>query len=60
MDRTKLTEYAQELLRAHGDQAEAEAAKKAARCSEDGNTDQAAMWNSVRSVIAEMRGPRAT
>lgn len=60
MDATKIAEYADHLLNAHGDKAEAEAAKKASALASEGKDDEAAQWQKVRETIARRRGPRST
>ena len=57
MDATKIAEYARQLLDAHGDGAEAEAAQKASGFAAAGDTVQADHWQKIRAAIAEMRGP---
>ena len=57
MNATKINEYARQLLDAHGDKAEAEAAQKATGFEEAGDTVQAEHWKKIRAAIAEMRGP---
>ena len=58
METTKIAEYARALYEAHGDRAEAEAAQKAKRCDEEGNSAEADTWRAVRTAISEMRGAR--
>jgi len=60
MDAIKIAEYARQLLSAHGDKAEAEAAQKAGAAEKAGNADDADLWNKVRAAIATMRGPHAS
>lgn len=60
MDATKIAEYARQLLAAHGDKAEAEAAQKASAAADAGKADEADMWAKVRTAIATMRGPHAS
>ncbi|MDW4498541.1 hypothetical protein R5H30_11155 [Sulfitobacter sp. D35] len=57
MDAIKTTEYARALYRAHGDAAEAEAAKRARDCQTSGKTDEAQNWQAIRRTIHELRGP---
>ena len=56
MEMTKIAEYARALYDAHGDKAEAEAARKAKQFEEAGDTEQAETWRSVRAAIAQLRG----
>ena len=60
MDETQIHDYASRLLRAHGDHAEAEAAQKARRFEDDGETEQAKAWQRIRASIAAMRGPHVS
>lgn len=58
MEMAKITEYARALYDAHGDRAEAEAARKAKEHEDAGDNDQAETWRAVRRAISEMRGAR--
>ena len=60
LDAVKVSEYAHALYRAHGDKAEAEAAQRARRHAEMGESDQADTWRRIRSALHQMRGPRQT
>lgn len=60
MDHKDLVQYARSLYDAHGDKAEAEAARKAAAARETGEAEDAAKWDKIRGHIKELRGPRAT
>lgn len=60
MESTKIIEQAHALYTAHGDKAEAEAAQKAIKCEEAGNTEEAANWRKIRKAINQMRGPHAS
>lgn len=57
MDALKTSQYARALYSAHGDRAEAEAAKKMRECEAAGNTQEAQDWLAVRSTIRQIRGP---
>lgn len=57
MEMAKIAEYARALYEAHGDEAEAEAARKARQHEDAGEDDDAETWRAVRRAIAEMRGP---
>lgn len=57
MDALKTAQYARALYSAHGDQAEAEAARKMRECEIAGQTQQAKDWQAVRQTIRQMRGP---
>ncbi|MGQ7847083.1 hypothetical protein ACUNV4_21530 [Granulosicoccus sp. 3-233] len=52
----KIAEYARVLYEAHGNKAEVEAAQKAKRYDEEGNSEEAETWRAVRKAINEMRG----
>jgi hypothetical protein len=55
MDTINAIEYAKQLLAAHGDKAEAEAAQKAAAFDAMGEHAQAGSWRKVRKAIKELR-----
>ena len=57
MDITKIHEYARALYDAHGNKAEAEAAQKAKKHEDAGETAEAETWRAVQRAISEMRGP---
>ncbi len=57
MDPLKTAEYARALYAAHGDQAEAEAAKKMRDSEAAGHKQQAQDWQAVRQAIRQIRGP---
>lgn len=56
MEITKVIEIAHALYRAHGDQAEAEAARKEREYRDAGNEDEAAHWRKIRGSIRQVRG----
>ena len=56
MDVTHVAAYARALYDAHGETAEAEAARRARHCAEAGEAQEAETWRSVRRTIAGMRG----
>lgn len=58
MERTKVRPYARALYEAHGDRAEAEAAQKATRLEQDGDTAGAETWRAVQLSVKEIRGAR--
>ena len=60
MQMSEIIQYARNLYDAHGDKAEAEAARKAAAAKDGGNLDDAATWEKIRLHIKELRGPRST
>lgn len=57
MDAIQTAQYARALFAAHGDQAEAEAAKKMRDCEAAGNRQEAQDWQAVRRTIRQIRGP---
>ncbi len=57
MDALKTAEYARALYSVHGDQAEAEAARKMRECEAAGEARQAQDWLAVRRTIRQIRGP---
>jgi hypothetical protein len=60
MHTTEVQEYARQLLEAHGAQAIAEAAQKAAACEKSGDKERAQIWRRVEAALMLMRGPRQT
>jgi len=56
MEASKVAEYARSLMNAHGDKAEAEAARKAKELEDSGDKDQAENWRRIRAAISEIRG----
>ncbi|MCP4317488.1 MAG: hypothetical protein GY789_16100 [Hyphomicrobiales bacterium] len=60
MKATKIVEHARQLLEAHGDKAEAEAAHKANELDAQGKSEDAANWRRVRAAIHEMRPPHVS
>ncbi|MCY6380554.1 hypothetical protein [Hoeflea prorocentri] len=60
MKATKIVEHARQLLDAHGDRAEAEAAQKAIDLDAKGKVEDAENWRRVRAAIHEMRPPHVS
>jgi len=60
MEETAITEYARQLMEAHGPSAIAEAAQRAVQCERDKDKEGAETWRRVESALQAMRGPRAT
>jgi hypothetical protein len=60
MEETVITEYARELMEAHGDRAIAEAAQRALACEGQDDKEGAETWRHVESALKEMRGPRVS
>jgi hypothetical protein len=58
MEETVITEYARELMGAHGGRAIAEAAQRAVACERQDDKEGAQTWRRVESALKEMRGPR--
>lgn len=56
MDYSDLVQYACSLYDAHGNKAEAEAARKASVAREAGNRTDAETWDKIRAHIRELRG----
>ncbi|MEM7428530.1 MAG: hypothetical protein AAF441_20760 [Pseudomonadota bacterium] len=57
---TEVTVLAEQLLAAHGDNAEAEAAQRATIADRAGNTGEAEQWRQVRTAVHALRGPHAS
>jgi hypothetical protein len=60
METTKAAEFARQLLDAHGDRAEIEAAQKAQEAETGGDSQLAENWRRVRAAIRELRPPHAS
>jgi hypothetical protein len=60
MEQTVVTEYAQALLRAHGEAALAEAAQRASDCEKKKDAEGAQDWRRVEAAIHALRGPRTS
>ena len=60
MDETLITDYAHELMRAHGQSAIAEAAHRAVACEEHDDREGARTWRRVEAALQAMRGPRTS
>jgi len=56
MEVSKVAQYARALHDAHGDKAEAEAAKKAKQHEDAGEEEDAADWHAIRAAIRTIRG----
>ncbi|WP_439138134.1 hypothetical protein [Roseicyclus sp.] len=56
MDQKDRVQYARSLYDAHGDKAEAEAARKAATARAAGKAVDAEVWDKIRAHIRELRG----
>lgn len=60
MELTKISEYARALYSAHGDKAEAEAARKARESEDAGNDGEAETWRAIQRAVSQLRGPYAS
>ncbi len=60
MQAMNVIEHARQLLAAHGDKAEAEAAQKASEKEAEGKHDEAETWRKIRAAIHEMRPPHVS
>jgi hypothetical protein len=60
MDETTITEYARQLLEAHGDRAVAEAAQRAVASEQRKDKEEAKTWRHVEAALKTMRGPIAS
>ena len=57
MEETLVSEYARQLMEAHGEHAIAEAAQRAAACEERKDKEGAETWRHVEDALKAMRGP---
>jgi hypothetical protein len=60
MEEITVTEYALQLLEAHGGRAVAEAAQRAVACEERSDNEAARTWRRVEAALKLMRGPSAS
>jgi hypothetical protein len=60
MRETEIYDYARQLLDAHGAQAVAEAAQKAATFEQQGQNEDAKTWRQIEAAMKAMRGPHAS
>ena len=60
MDETMVSEYARQLMDAHGQRAIAEAAQRATTCERSEDNDEAKTWRRVEEALKAMRGPAAS
>jgi hypothetical protein len=60
MDETVISEYARQLIEAHGQGAIAEAAQRAVACEERKDKEGAETWRHVEAALKAMRGPTAS
>jgi hypothetical protein len=60
MEETMISEYARQLMEAHGQRAIAEAAQHAAECERTKDKDDAQIWRRVETALKAMRGPIAS
>jgi hypothetical protein len=55
-----IRDYARQLLEAHGDEAVAEAARKARELEQRGDAEEAGTWRQIEATLKAMRGPHAS
>ena len=60
MREAEISDYAKQLLEAHGPKAIFEAAQRARLCEEQGKAEEAATWHRIEAAIKVMRGPNAS
>ena len=60
MEEGMISEYARQLMEAHGERAIAEAAQRAVACEERKDKEGAEIWRHVEAAIKAMRGPNAS
>lgn len=60
MQTTQVVEFARQLLDAHGDRAEAEAAQKMQQAEANGDRELAENWRRIRAAIHELRPPHVS
>ena len=56
MSEIEISEYARQLLAAHGDKAVVEAAQKACLYEEKGEAEEAETWRHIQAALKLMRG----
>jgi hypothetical protein len=60
MGQIEIHDYARQMLDAYGEKAVVTAAQRACRYEEKGQSEDAATWRHIESVLKEMRGPRVS
>jgi hypothetical protein len=60
MEETVITEYARELMQAHGARAIAEAAQRATECERMKDKEGVKTWRHVEAALKEIHGPRVS
>jgi hypothetical protein len=60
MQASEIHDYASQLLRLHGNQAQVVAAQRAVECERRGEHSEAQDWRRIRDALKEMRGPHAS
>jgi hypothetical protein len=60
MDETTITEYARQLLEAHGGRAVAEAAQRAVASEQRKDSEEAKTWRQIEAALKTMQGPVAS
>jgi len=56
MTELEISDYARQLLEAHGDKAVAEAAQKACTYEQQGDREEAETWRHIEAALKMMRG----
>jgi hypothetical protein len=60
MEHAEIQDYARRLMEAHGTKSIAEAAEKARRFEQAGDSEQARDWREIQQVLLSFRGPAAS
>jgi hypothetical protein len=60
MEEMTINDYARQLMDAHGQQAIAEAAQRAAESERNNDEEDAKTWRRVEQALKSMRGPIAS
>ena len=60
MQTSEVHDYASQLLKLHGDQAQVVASQKALEYEKCGDHQEAENWRRIRDTIVAMRGPHAS
>jgi hypothetical protein len=58
MQETQIQDYARQLFDARGQKAIAQAAQKARKLEEKGQSEDARTWRHIEAVLKSMRGPK--
>ena len=60
MQESQIIQYAMEPRESDGDNAEAEAARKAKQFRKGGDHEQAKVWGKIRDAIFKLQGPHSS